>query len=250
MQLILTHEIAKELLALHDDNLAQSLARQFLDLLPEEAKRSYLFTPDVATRLLLQRFEQEPDETLEDLFRLLEGKAVVRKRAHVRGRKAPAPAKRQGRPSKKRIKTSPERSEDLKAKVLAFLRKNPWSSRKQIQAAIQFSSAAIYRRILLELKAARQLKQRGTKATSEYALAGAGGVQKKAPKTRKKIATKKTATKKAPKKATAKREPPLCPVPGCANKGAPIFGMMCKEHKDLPKEERQKLFADRRAAKA
>jgi hypothetical protein len=38
----------------------------------------------------------------------------------------------------------------------------------------------------------------------------------------------------------------LCPVPGCKNKGAPIFGMLCKEHSKISKEERAKLFAARR----
>src|SRR4051794_1773808 len=27
----------------------------------------------------------------------------------------------------------------------------------------------------------------------------------------------------------------LCPVPGCKNPAAPVFGMVCAKHKDLPK---------------
>jgi hypothetical protein len=27
----------------------------------------------------------------------------------------------------------------------------------------------------------------------------------------------------------------LCPVPGCKNRAAPVFGMVCSKHKDLPK---------------
>ncbi|MFH1922933.1 MAG: hypothetical protein ABIP48_23970, partial [Planctomycetota bacterium] len=46
-----------------------------------------------------------------------------------------------------------------------------------------------------------------------------------------------------------KTRPPLnCPYPGCENKAAPVFGMMCKEHKDVPEKDRQRMFAERRAA--
>lgn len=41
----------------------------------------------------------------------------------------------------------------------------------------------------------------------------------------------------------------LCPVPGCKNKAAPIFGMVCAQHKDLPKAQIKK-FRDERKAKA
>src|SRR4051794_32445726 len=27
----------------------------------------------------------------------------------------------------------------------------------------------------------------------------------------------------------------LCPVPGCKNPAAPVFGMVCAKHKDMPK---------------
>jgi hypothetical protein len=35
----------------------------------------------------------------------------------------------------------------------------------------------------------------------------------------------------------ARKKPPLqlCPVPGCKNPAAPVFGMVCAKHKDLPK---------------
>jgi hypothetical protein len=47
--------------------------------------------------------------------------------------------------------------------------------------------------------------------------------------------------KKAPKQ--------LCPVPGCKNPAAPVFGMVCAKHKDLPKAKIKKYREDRRAAK-
>jgi hypothetical protein len=42
----------------------------------------------------------------------------------------------------------------------------------------------------------------------------------------------------------------LCPVPGCTNRAAPVFGMVCSKHKDLPKATIKKYREARRARKA
>jgi hypothetical protein len=42
----------------------------------------------------------------------------------------------------------------------------------------------------------------------------------------------------------------LCPVPGCKNRAAPVFGMVCAKHKDLPKAKIKKYRERRRAQKA
>lgn len=49
-----------------------------------------------------------------------------------------------------------------------------------------------------------------------------------------------------------RKTPPvqLCPVPGCKNPAAPIFGMVCAEHKDVPKRKIKKYREARKAAKA
>jgi hypothetical protein len=49
-----------------------------------------------------------------------------------------------------------------------------------------------------------------------------------------------------------RKKPPIqyCPVPGCKNRAAPVFGMVCSEHKNLPKSKIKKFRADRRAEKA
>lgn len=46
-----------------------------------------------------------------------------------------------------------------------------------------------------------------------------------------------------------RKKPPIqyCPVPGCKNRAAPVFGMVCSEHKSLPKAKIKKYRADRRA---
>jgi hypothetical protein len=51
----------------------------------------------------------------------------------------------------------------------------------------------------------------------------------------------------APAKKRAKQ---LCPVPGCKNPAAPVFGMVCAKHKDLPKAKIKEYREARRKAKA
>jgi hypothetical protein len=48
-----------------------------------------------------------------------------------------------------------------------------------------------------------------------------------------------------------RRKPPrqLCPVPGCKNSAAPVFGMVCSEHKNVAKSKIRKYRDARRAAK-
>jgi len=50
----------------------------------------------------------------------------------------------------------------------------------------------------------------------------------------------------APRRKAPKQ---LCPVPGCKNPAAPVFGMVCAKHKDMPKAKIKKYREDRRAAK-
>jgi hypothetical protein len=42
----------------------------------------------------------------------------------------------------------------------------------------------------------------------------------------------------------------FCPVPGCTGVAAPVFGMVCSKHKDLPKAKIKEYRAQRRAAKS
>jgi hypothetical protein len=51
----------------------------------------------------------------------------------------------------------------------------------------------------------------------------------------------KHARKKAPRQ--------LCPVPGCKNPAAPVFGMVCAKHKNVSKKTIAKYRAARRAKK-
>ncbi len=51
------------------------------------------------------------------------------------------------------------------------------------------------------------------------------------------------------KKARRKRPKQFCPVPGCKNVAAPVFGMVCSKHKDVAKSKiRQYREARRKSA--
>jgi hypothetical protein len=76
----------------------------------------------------------------------------------------------------------------------------------------------------------------------QAALAGAFGAPQKhgsgrAPKQIEAVATPVAAKKTRPKQ--------FCPVPGCKNVAAPIFGMVCKDHKNVAKSKIRKYRAER-----
>jgi hypothetical protein len=51
------------------------------------------------------------------------------------------------------------------------------------------------------------------------------------------------------RRARKKAPPQLCPVPGCKNRAAPIFGMVCSTHKDVAKAKIKQYREARRAKK-
>ncbi|HEV3191327.1 MAG TPA: hypothetical protein VGY54_12550 [Polyangiaceae bacterium] len=57
------------------------------------------------------------------------------------------------------------------------------------------------------------------------------------------------AAPKATKVARPRKKPPLqlCPVPGCTNPAAPVFGMVCAKHKDVAKSKIKKYREARKA---
>jgi len=57
------------------------------------------------------------------------------------------------------------------------------------------------------------------------------------------VAVAPVAARSAGKKTRPKQ---LCPVPGCKNTAAPIFGMVCKDHKNVAKSKIAKYRAERK----
>jgi hypothetical protein len=83
----------------------------------------------------------------------------------------------------------------------------------------------------------------------QAALAGAFGVpQKRGPGRPPKQAVAHVAHV-AVKRTAERKKPPrqLCPVPGCKNVAAPVFGMVCKEHKKVAKSKIKKYREERKA---
>jgi hypothetical protein len=83
----------------------------------------------------------------------------------------------------------------------------------------------------------------------QAALAGALGVpQKRGPGRPPKQAVAHVAPVAVEQSAERKKPPKqLCPVPGCKNVAAPIFGMVCKDHKNVAKSKIKKYREQRRA---
>ena len=80
----------------------------------------------------------------------------------------------------------------------------------------------------------------------QAALAGAFGVpQKRGPgRPPKHLATTAPLTLGSVPAPARKKQ--LCPVPGCTNPAAPVFGMVCKEHKNVAKSKIKKYRQARR----
>ena len=213
-----------------DDRLAKAIARDFVDGVDLQALASYLVPSDVAVELLMKRLQNDPAATLADLNRLAAGKTVraTRKakakrpgRKPARGRKAAAkpkaPARKKAKGGKAggaRKRMSPAQAQEVKQKIIDFLAKNPWASRRQIADVAGLTSMAVYTRLIGELRDGKKVISRGTKAKMVYALTGAkvpaaAKAKKAAPKkvaAKKKAAPKKVAAKKAaPKKVAAKK---------------------------------------------
>jgi len=53
----------------------------------------------------------------------------------------------------------------------------------------------------------------------------------------------------APAKPKKSRPKQFCPVPNCKGVAAPVFGMVCAKHKDMPKDKIKKFRDARRAKK-
>jgi hypothetical protein len=86
----------------------------------------------------------------------------------------------------------------------------------------------------------------------QAALAGVFGTpQKRGPGRPPKQAVAHVAVKRTAKESAERKKPPrqLCPVPGCKNPAAPIFGMVCKDHKNVAKSKIKKYREERREGK-
>ena len=180
MDLTLSGEITARVLTLlkKDTRLAKHFAGQFLSSVDQQTMASYLLSGELALDLLTRRLEANPERTVRELSRLAEGEAQPRGRRGRRvkaGRKpaaASAAPRGRGRRVRRRRRLSAAQGEGLRTEVRSFLSKKPWSSRKQLTAAVAFPSQAIYNRIMGELKTAGEVVQKGEKSKTTYAVKG------------------------------------------------------------------------------
>jgi len=188
MQLTLTPDIldtfAQQLAK--NPQLARTLAQQLLATTDKLAMANYLLADGVALKLLAERLKSKPKKTLPEIAGLAvasddapTGKPKTRGRR--RGSGARAPRGRQARPAAKatapgrprrRARLTPRQAAGLKQRVVAFLKANPGSTRKQIEAEVKFPSAAVYTRLMKELKAERLVVQKGQRGKATYRAKG------------------------------------------------------------------------------
>jgi hypothetical protein len=256
MELTLTGNLAKQLLTRTkgDTQLAAALAAEYLAQVDPMDMARYLLTPQAALGLLVERLQTAPESTMRELS-VLQDRQRGAARPTRGGRKAkattkPAPkpaAKTTAKPGK-RVRLSEKEIDGLKNAVRSLLQRHGWATRKQICDAAELPTMSIYNRVMAELQRSGEVAAKGEKGKRVYGLKGAGKTTSPTPPTKAKATPKAKPAPKQAKAAKAKRPPLACPVPGCKNKAAPVFGMMCRDHKDLPKAERDKLFAARRKA--
>ena len=160
MELMIKGEFAKHLIAQarKDRALADALAREYVATVDPLALQAYLLSRNVALELLTDRLHRRPEQTFGELSRL--ASKAPRRSA---GRRAPVPRKRQ--------RLTAARVEQIKAQVCKFLATHPWSNRKKIAAAGGIPTAAIYVRIMGELRQAKRVVARGKKAKTVYSVA-------------------------------------------------------------------------------
>jgi hypothetical protein len=180
-----------------DEKLAKALARQFLSTIEPSAMAGFLLEEEVAVALLAARFQKDPERTIQEL-QALQGVAPAQG-ATRRGRPPGRPTKRAAaavgrKRGARRRRLKAAQVEQLKAQVRAYLAKHRWATRKELTAAIDLPTQAIYRRIMTELHKAGDIISKGEKAKRVYALKGGG----------KRTKQTKTAKKKTRKKAKAK----------------------------------------------
>lgn len=185
-----------------DEKLAKALARQFLSTIEPSAMAGFLLEEEVAVALLAARFQKDPERTIQEL-QALQGAAPAQG-AKRRGRPPGRPTKRAAVGRKRgarRRRLKAAQVEQLKDQVRAYLAKHRWATRKELTAAIDLPTQAIYRRIMTELHKAGDIISKGEKAKRVYALKGGGKRTKQTKKTKK---TKKKTRKKAKAKPKTK----------------------------------------------
>ena len=183
MQLNITGEFVKSVLEASPKNsdLLAQIADQLLASVDQGAMAAYLLTREAAVSLLAERLAGDPVGTVNALQGLpgreesapkpaRRGREKAATAAKPRGRRPGAKGKGKGKGKGKRQRLTSEQAADLKQQVRAFLKSNGWSTRRELTAAVELSTQAIYRRIMGELQEEGIVVAQGQKATAVYGL--------------------------------------------------------------------------------
>ncbi len=171
----------------NDPKLARALAQEVMEGMDLDALGAYLLRGGAAVDLLTERLMADPAGTLQDLHALETPKAKPKKKGAKKGAKSKAKKPAAKKPAAKkpvakkaaaakpatRKRLTRDEAEQKKAAIVAFLKKNPWSGRKEIAAVAQVNTQAVYARLMSELRNAGVVVSRGVKAKTRYAAAGA-----------------------------------------------------------------------------
>lgn len=137
-----------------DAELSTALADKYVQSVDQQSLAVFLLTKEVATSLLARRLRDDPHTTVAALLQMPRRKELLAAaRPQHNGKSSPM---------------SREATEKTKQKVLQFLSRNGWSTRKQLMECIGTESVGVYRRIVGELQAAKELTSRGDKGKREY----------------------------------------------------------------------------------
>lgn len=174
MDLVLRGELADSFLSTvkkGDSNWAQSLAKQWFNSVELEALSMYLLDSDHAVSLLADRLKKDPQGTLKALDKMPPRQETTRRRGRPSKNRSPLNTDK-GRVIKRRKRLTAEELAGFKKQIVSFLNQNPWSSRNQITTAVKIPSAALYNRIISELKSEKALVAKGKRSKTLYAPHG------------------------------------------------------------------------------
>ena len=162
-----------------DPELALALAHEVMGMVDPQKLEAYLMAGDVPADLLTSRLMADPAATLAELHALAERLNPPRKKPRKKPKKVARAKKAPAKKPARRKRLTREEAEKKKAAIVAFLKKNPWSGRRQIAEVAEVETQAVYARLMSELRETGQVVSRGQKAKTRYAAGEKGKKGKK-----------------------------------------------------------------------
>jgi hypothetical protein len=194
MELTLTTDLLKELVAqgTFNEKFATTIAHAILEAKDPVALARYILSHEVAIGLLTERLVSDPEGTVQELAALPDRNVFVHSSPNGKRRGRPpkgatvtkAVGRPRGRPRKngfavaevddsamgKRVRLDDKQLSKMKERIREYLKDHPESCKKDIIKAAKVPTAAIYNRLMAELKEAKELAVKGDKRSAVYSL--------------------------------------------------------------------------------